>query len=86
MVTTYRSKLHYQHLLNVSVFWELGFDIPLPTMWNSHVLLHFNNFNQKDAWVTQLVKHPTPDFCSGYDLRVVRLSPMSGSALSADSA
>ena len=28
------------------------------------------------AWVAQLVKHPTLDFGSGHDLRVVRLSPV----------
>ena len=27
------------------------------------------------AWVTQLVKHPTLDFGSGHDLRVLRSSP-----------
>ena len=30
--------------------------------------------------MAQLVEHPTPDFGSGHDLRVVRSSPMTGSA------
>ena len=36
------------------------------------------------AWVAQSVKHPTLAFGSshGHDLRVLRLSPMKGSALS----
>ena len=33
------------------------------------------------AWVAQLVKRPTLDFRSGCDLRIVRWTPMSGSAL-----
>ena len=36
------------------------------------------------AWVAQLVKHPTLAFSSGYNLRVVRSSPTSGSALSVE--
>ena len=36
---------------------------------------------QRGALVDQLVKHPTPDYSSGHDLRVVRLSPKSGSTL-----
>ena len=31
------------------------------------------------AWVAQLLKCPTLDFGSGHDLRVVKLSPISGS-------
>ena len=38
------------------------------------------------AWVSQLVKHSTPEFGSGYDLMVVRLSSVSGSALSLEPA
>ena len=37
----------------------------------------------RGAWVAQLVKHQTPDFGLGHDLRVVRLNPMLGSTLSA---
>ena len=33
------------------------------------------------AWVVQSVKHPTPDFGSGHDLRVVTWSPTLSSAL-----
>ena len=33
------------------------------------------------TWVAQLFKHPTLDFGSGHDLRIVGSSPMSGSAL-----
>jgi len=36
--------------------------------------------------VAELVKHVTLDFGSGHDLRAVRLSPMSGSELSMESA
>jgi len=35
--------------------------------------------------VAQSVKHPTHDFGTGRDLRVVRLSPVSGSTLSGES-
>ena len=38
------------------------------------------------AWAGQLVKRQTLDFSSGYDLRVMRLSPGSGSALNKESA
>ena len=31
------------------------------------------------AWVAQWVKHPTLEFGSGHDLRVMRLSPPLGS-------
>ena len=31
--------------------------------------------------MAQLIEHPTLDFGSGHDLRVVRLSPVLGSAL-----
>ena len=40
----------------------------------------------RGTWVAQWVKLPTLDFSSGHDLRVVRLSPMLGSVLSAESA
>ena len=43
-------------------------------------------FSETGAWVGQLVEHPTLDFSSGYDCRVVRLSPRWGSALSKESA
>ena len=36
--------------------------------------------------MAQLVKHPTFDFGSGHDLRVMRRSPMLGSMLSGESA
>ena len=36
--------------------------------------------------MAQLAEHPTLDFGSGHDLRVVRSSPMSDSALSGESA
>ena len=36
--------------------------------------------------VAQSVKHPALDFCSGHDLRVMRLSPMSVSMLDVDAA
>ena len=36
--------------------------------------------------MTQLVKHLTPNFGSGHDLRVVRLSPTLGSVLDAEPA
>ena len=49
------------------------------------------NFNKKplanlwEVWVAQLVKCPTLDFSSGHDLRVMGLSPESGSTLSGKS-
>ena len=39
-------------------------------------------FPEKSAWVAQSVMHLTPGFGSGHDLRVLRLSPVSGSVLS----
>ena len=42
--------------------------------------------NPMRAWVVQLVKHPTLDFGSGHDLRVVRLIPKSDSMLSVEPA
>ena len=47
--------------------------------WGSRGLIKSKNF--KGAWVAQLVKHPTLDFSSGHDLRVLRWSPMSDSML-----
>jgi len=38
------------------------------------------------AWVAQLVKHPTLDFSSVHDLRVVRSSPVSSSMRHMESA
>ena len=40
----------------------------------------------RSTWVTQSVRHPTVDFGSGHDLRVMRLSSISGSALGTESA
>jgi len=40
----------------------------------------------RGTWVAQSVKRPTLGFGSGRDLRVVRWSPASGSALSRESA
>ena len=37
------------------------------------------------AWVAQLVEHPTVGFSSGYDLWIMRLSPMLCSVLSGES-
>ena len=39
--------------------------------------LRENRINRilRGTWVAQAVKQPTLDFSSGYDLRVVRLSP-----------
>lgn len=45
-----------------------------------------NKREERGAWVAKAVKHVTPDFRSGYDLWVLGSRPMSGSALSADSA
>jgi len=38
------------------------------------------------TWVAQLVKHPTLDFSSGHDLRVIRSNPALGSVLSVEPA
>ena len=40
----------------------------------------------QDTWVAQSVKPPTLDFSSDHGLRVMRSSPVSGSALSGESA
>ena len=40
-----------------------------------------NNTISWGAWVAQAVKHQTPDFSSGHDLTVVRLSLALGSTL-----
>jgi len=40
----------------------------------------------RGAWVVQLVNHLTLDFGSGHGLRVVGLSPVSGSVLGVGSA
>ena len=42
--------------------------------------------NPQGPWVAQLVESPTFDLGSGHDLRVVVLSPTSGSALGMESA
>ena len=45
-----------------------------------------NKREERGAWVAKAVKYVTPDFRSGQDLWVLGSSPMSGSALSGDSA
>ena len=40
----------------------------------------------RGAWVAESVKHPTLGFSLGHDLVVMGLSPVSGSALSEESA
>ena len=45
-------------------------------------LFQFQFFICGDAWVAQLVKHPTLDFGSGHDPRVVGSSPALDSVLS----
>jgi len=49
-------------------------------------LLHVLKGALRGPWVAQLVKHRTLDVGSGYDLRVVRSSPLWGSVLSMESA
>ena len=44
------------------------------------------SFRTQGHLVAQSVKHLTLDFSSGHDLRAVRLSPVSGSTLSRESA
>ena len=41
---------------------------------------------ESDAWMAQSVKCPNPDFSLGHDLRVVRSSPASASALAVEPA
>ena len=60
-------------------------------LWFSFVFtLRFSNSREvhnkkwvkfRGAWAAQSVEHLTLDFGSGHDLRVVRLSPVLGSAL-----
>ena len=49
--------------------------------------IHNENFssNLRGDWVARSIERPTLDPGSGHDLRVVRLSPMSGSTLSTES-
>ena len=49
-------------------------------------LQHLTMHQAEVAWVAQLVKHQTFNFNSGYDLRVMRLSPSSGSMLGTEPA
>ena len=46
----------------------------------------FNIMQPWDTWVAQSVELPTLDLGTGYDLRVVRSSPVWGSLLSGKSA
>ena len=48
------------------------------------LLAVFRAGNSWGTWGAQSVEHPTLDFGSGHDPRVVGLSPASGSALSVD--
>jgi len=50
------------------------------------LLFLFKNQWKMGAWEAQLVEHPTVDFSSGHDLRVLGWSPALGSALSRKSA
>ena len=50
------------------------------------VILSFIKFLKGGAWVAKSVKHPTLDFGSGHDIRIMRSSPTSGSALGMESA
>lgn len=47
---------------------------------------NFKYTKNRGAWVAQMVKYSTLDFGSGHELRVVRLSPESGYALSMEPA
>ena len=48
--------------------------------------VHIKKTNSWGAWLAQSVKCLTLDFGSDHDLRVVRLSPASGSVLSVEPA
>ena len=47
---------------------------------------HSKSTSPQGSWGAQCVKHPSLDFGSGHDPRVVRLSPMLGSVLGVESA
>ena len=49
-------------------------------------MIRSGNAEKWGAWVAQSVEHPTLDFGSGHDLRLVKSSPMLGSALSVEPA
>ena len=51
-----------------------------------HLLITFLKIRILGHLAAQLVKHPTLDFGSGYDLRVLGLSPVVGSVLIGESA
>lgn len=40
----------------------------------------------RSTWVARVIGHPTLDLAWGHDVRVMRCSPMSGSALSVEPA
>ena len=44
----------------------------------------YNSTTNRDDWVAQLVEHPTLDFSSGHDPRVMGSSPVSGSTLNVE--
>lgn len=59
--------------LNVEL---VGFILPVTTV---------DKNQKKGAWMAQSTEHLTLGFCSGHALRIVGLSPESGSALSIES-
>ena len=59
------------------------------TNWMMHInFLKDTNYKNsfKGTWGAQLIKLPTPDFSSGNDLRIVRLSLSLSSTLGVDPA
>ena len=48
--------------------------------------VNLKNMHFWGTWMAHLVEHPTFDFSSGHDLRVVGLSPTPSSALSMEPA
>ena len=64
-------------LLNPALLQTLFGEISKHKIWLISVKVYTGS-----AWVAQLVEHPTLDFSSGHDLRVVGSSPESGSMLS----
>ena len=67
---------------------EIEFIVKGPNSVSSRPMLHSALGMEPSwgVWVVQLVKCPTLGFGSGSNLRVMRSSPTSGSALSAESA
>ena len=72
-----------QNLVSGKHFTRQNYMIPVNTLYTQAVCTPKKE--PGGIWVVQSVEHLTLDFSSHHDLRVVRLSPILGSALSGES-